>query len=63
MRKWWIVVLAVLIAAGAAAGVLFRQQRIATENMAEAFELYNQWGVLSDGDWTDQETIQRAIDS
>ena len=63
MRKWWIVVLAVLIAAGAAAGVLFRQQRIATENMAEAFALYNQWGVLSDGDWTDQETLQRAIDA
>ncbi len=63
MRKWWIVALAVLIAVGAAAGVMFRQQRIATENMAEAFELYNQWGVLPDGDWTDQEAIQRAIDA
>ena len=63
MRKWWIVVLAVLIAAGAAAGVLLRQQRTATGNMAEAFELYNQWGVLPDGDWTDREAIQRAIDA
>ena len=62
MRKWWIAALAVLIAAGAAAGVLFRQQRTVAENLAKAYELNDQWGVLPDGEWSDQEAIQRAID-
>lgn len=61
--KWWIVVLVVLIAAGAAVGVLVRQQRAATKNMAEAFVLNYQWGVLPNDDPADREAIQRAIDA
>lgn len=60
--KWWILVLAVLIVAGAAVGII-REQREASAVLAESYIMYDQWGVLPEGDPTDPDAIQMAIDN
>lgn len=60
--KWWILVLAILIFAGAAVGII-REQRKASAVLAEAYIMYDQWGVLPEGDPSDPDAIQMAIDA
>ena len=64
MRKriLWILVLAVVIIAGAAVGIV-REQREASAVLAEAYVMYDQWGMLPEGDPSDPDAIQLAIDS
>ena len=64
MRKRirWILVLAVVIAIGAAAGIV-RAQREASAVLDESYIMYDQWGVLPEGDPSDPDAIQLAIDS
>ena len=60
--KWWILVLAVLIVAGVAVGII-REQRKASAVLAESYIMYDQWGVLPEGDFSDPDAIQMAIDN
>ena len=61
-RKWWILGLAVLIVAAAAVGII-REQRKASAVLAESYIMYGQWGVLPEGDFSDPDAIQMAIDN
>lgn len=61
-RKWWILMLAVLIVAGAAVGIV-REQREASAVLAESYIMYDQWGVLPEGDFSDPDAIQMSIDA
>lgn len=60
--KWWILVLAILIVAGAAVGIV-REQKEASAVLAESYVMYDQWGVLPEGDPLDPDAIQLAIDA
>ena len=60
--KWWILVLAILIVAGAAVGIV-REQKEASAVLAESYVMYDQWGVLPEGDPSDPDAIQLAIDA
>lgn len=61
-RKWWILGLAVLVVAAAAVGII-REQREASAVLAESYIMYDQWGVLPEGDFSDPDAIQLAIDN
>lgn len=60
--KWWILGLAVLVVAAAAVGIV-REQRKASAVLAESYIMYDQWGVLPEGDFSDPDAIQMAIDN
>ena len=60
--KWWILVLVIGMIAAAAVGII-REQRKASAVLAKSYIMYDQWGVLPEGDPSDPEAIQMAIDS
>jgi len=60
--KWWILVLVIGMIAAAAVGII-REQRKASAVLAKSYIMYDQWGVLPEGDPSDPEAIQTAIDS
>lgn len=60
--KWWILVLVIGMIAAAAVGII-REQRKASAVLAKSYIMYDQWGVLPEGDFSDPEAIRMAIDN
>lgn len=60
--KWWILVLVIGMIAAAAVGII-REQRKASAVLAKSYIMYDQWGRIAEGDPSDPEAIQMAIDS